>query len=167
MAERLKVVVGLLAMIAAFNYWVYLIQTTPKDNGPKISILVFVGGSLLILVPALCLLLYDLLPRGGQRSRKTTNNIGGKAEEMALSLWRVDGQPKIMSDRTAVCLAHFSWTNRCFILTVRQGHPDMERFCQLHQGDIIELESLSRGMGCAPEHELCDYLRIKSVQSAA
>jgi hypothetical protein len=58
---------------------------------------------------------------------------------------------------------HMSWGRWAFILSVRPGHPDIELFRKLKAGDIVEFEPLTEGMECALEHELCGYLRIKSI----
>lgn len=124
-------------------------------------------------------------------SRLATSGSVHDAKKVALSLWSVDGtmgEAKRQLERTAkiahdlgyagklheaeednedtwvvVRFRHMSFGRRKFTLPVRPGHPDIEQFRRLKTGDTVEFEPLSEGMECALEHELCGYLRIKSV----
>ncbi len=96
---------------------------------------------------------------------KTTGLIShavDKAKQIASSLWKVEN-PKIIDDDVVIRLRHLSWSTQSFILPVRPGHPDIHKFRNLRGGETIEFEALNSGMECALEHELCGYLRIKSI----
>lgn len=111
------------------------------------------------------------------------------AKKMALSLWYVDGTlteslkelerlgetAKVLGykkrldskvyddDWVVVRFRHMSFGRWKVTLPVRPGHPDIDKFRQLKTGETVEFEALSTGMECALDHELCGFLRIKSI----
>ena len=97
-------------------------------------------------------------------ARMATKGSVDNAKKVALSLWRVDGNVRTTIDKfTVVQFRHLSWGRASFILPVRPGHPDVKKFATLHDGDTVEFEPLEQGMECALEHELCGFIRIKSI----
>jgi len=124
-------------------------------------------------------------------SRLATSGSIRSAKKVALSLWYVDGTmtetkkdlertaqiarnlgymgrlPKVEEDEedgfVVVRFRHMSFGRWKFTLPVRPGHPDIEQFRRLRTGDTVEFEPLTEGMECALDHELCGYLRIKSI----
>src|SRR5690348_11404239 len=98
-------------------------------------------------------------------ARSATRESVMSAKKVALSLWRVDGDAQTIDDFAVVRFKHLSWGRVSFVLPVRPGHPDLKKFTELQSGDTVEFESLDQGMECALEHELCGFIRIKSVSS--
>lgn len=99
-------------------------------------------------------------------SRIATANSVQNAKKMALSLWQVSKEHSSLGEKDGwvfVEFRHFSFGNWTVLVLVRPGHPDVEQFRSLQKGDTVEFEALSQGMDCALEHELCGFLRIKSV----
>ncbi|MGC9598864.1 MAG: hypothetical protein ABSE18_00570 [Minisyncoccia bacterium] len=105
---------------------------------------------------------YLLLNEKRWRQNATEHSVMN-AKIVASSLWCVGGKPMITDEGTTVRFNHFSWPSRSFILPVRPGHPDITRFGKLHEGNTVEFEALPEVMECSLEHELCGYLRIRSV----
>ncbi len=99
-------------------------------------------------------------------SRIATADSVQNAKKIALSLWQVLSDPMYSEEKgswTFVKFQHFSFGNWIVILPVRPGHPDVEQFRSLREGNTVEFEALSKGMDCALENEICGFLRIKSV----
>jgi hypothetical protein len=136
----------------------HLIRDTPANifYPVAIGILVLVTGPLLWI-----------LINQKRWSRMATVGSIENAKKIARSLWRVSGPVLLKDDAAVMRFRHFSFGRWSFILPVRCGHPDIEQFRQLKDGDIVEFEPLSAGMECALEHELCGFLRIKSISDTA
>lgn len=129
-----------------------------RDTSANVFYPVFMVFALLVLGPMLYLLINQK-----KWSRIATMGNVYSAKKVALSLWRVDGDPMVGKDFAVLCFTHMSWRNYFFVLPVRPGHPDIEQFRQLKNNDTVEFDALSEGMECALEYELCGYLRIKEV----
>lgn len=93
----------------------------------------------------------------------TTQDSVRSAKKVASSLWRVDGPVLNKGDVAVMRFRHLSFSRWTFILPVRPDHPDIDQFRHLKDGDTVEFEALSEGMECALHHELCGFIRIKSV----
>ena len=156
-------------LIFALGAQIYLIQQS-ESTGNKARIISWVRDSpawqfygLMVLCAAPFLIgLYSLINQK-RWSRMATKGSVFNAKKIALSLWRVDGNPMIRDGFAVMQFRHMSWGRQYFILPVRPGHPDIEQFRRLIHGDTVEFKPLPEGMECALEHELCGYLRIKSV----
>ena len=99
-------------------------------------------------------------------AKKATETTLEYAQRIATSLWRVGANFPAQSGLIGLRLRHYSWQSRSFILIVRIGHPDAKLFKQLQENDVIEFEVVNDPkVEFALEHELCRYLRIKSVTS--
>ena len=128
-----------------------------RDTPAEIFYPVFIGFT--ILAPGL---FFWMLVNQKRWSRMATKDSVFKAKKVVLSLWCAEN-PMIIEGSPVIRFRHVSFGRQSFILPVRPGHPDIEQFRRLKDGDTVEFESLSEGMECALEHELCGYLRIKSI----
>jgi len=166
MKRKILIVFGLLFVIVFFGLQ-YQAMQQPEVQARMQSLLrdtpahVFypvVLGFMVLIVGSFA---YILLNQG-RWSRAATRGSVLNAKKVAMSLWSVE-TPRIIQGCPVIRFRHMSWGRWSFVLPVRPGHPDVERFSQLRHGDTVEFESLAKGMDCALEHELCGYLRIKSV----
>ena len=156
-----------------------------RDIPANIFYPVFIGFTVLVLGPVLWILVNQK-----RWSQMATSGSIRNAKKMALSLWYVDGtmaetKKRLMEleetakrlgyksrkllpekkdeDLVVVRFRHMSFGRWKVTLPVRPGHPDIDKFRHLKTGDTVEFEALSEGMECALDHELCGFLRIKSV----
>ncbi len=166
--RKLWLAVAVLGLVAFLGGQLYMVQTAPPENKARLASWVrespawqFYGLMGLASIPFL-ITLYIVVNQK-RWSRMATSGSIRNAKKIALSLWLVDGQPMLNEGFAVVRFRHMSFGRWRFILPVRSGHPDIEHFRRLQEGDTVEFEPLSEGMDCALEHELCGYLRIKSV----
>ena len=106
-----------------------------RDTPASIFYPVFIGFAVLVLGPVLYIMVNQK-----RWSRMATKGSVFNAKKVALSLWRVSGQPLIKDDWAVMRFRHVSWGRHSFILPVRPGHPDIERFRRLNNGDTVEFE---------------------------
>lgn len=138
------------------------LQGLIRDIPAYILYPVVIGFVVLVLIPVLITIFGHKMLAQGEEIRSVRN-----AQKVALSLWRVDGWPMNKGGGwTVMRFRHLSWSRQYFVLPVRPAHPDIEQFRKLNNGDVVEFEPLQKGMECALEHELCGFLRIKSISSA-
>lgn len=97
-------------------------------------------------------------------SRVAAEAVLYDAKRIAASSWHVEGT-RDTGGLLAIWLRNTSWSQWSFLLPIRPGHPDIDQFRKLKTGDIVKFTSLSEGMDCALEHELCGVLRIKKIIS--
>jgi len=154
------------------GFQLYLIQSMPPEGQKRMASLVRdtpagIFWSVAVGFTILVGLVLWILINQKRWSRSAKSGDVQNVKKVALSLWQVEKHfaktDKDGSSWVAVQFKHVSWSNWIFILPVRPGHPDIEQFRQLKVGDTVEFEALSEGMECALEHELCAYLRIKSI----
>jgi hypothetical protein len=167
MNKRLAAVVCALLLVGFFGFQWALHQNPEvqkrdlaliRDTPAVIFYPVFFGFVVLAIGPTLWIMI-------NQRrwSRLATKGSVLNAKKITLSLWKVDGNPRVIDDFVVARFRHLSFGRWVFTLPVRPGHPDIEMFRQLNDGEKVEFEALSEGMECALEHELCGFLRIKSI----
>lgn len=87
-----------------------------------------------------------------------------RAKNTAKSLWIVRNR-FLNGDSVIIEFSHYSFNTNTFMLPIRPGHPDIEKFRKLKENDVVEFVALDRGLDCALPSELCGYLRIVSVQT--
>ena len=118
-----------------------------------------------IMAVGLCVVYWATI--GHRRwAKKATETTFQYAKRIATSLWCVSSDVLVESDFIGLRLRHYSWPSRSFVLPVRIGHPDVGLFKQLQKDDVVEFEAVNDPhVEFALEHELCRYLRIKSVTS--
>lgn len=164
-----RVIVLTLVLFAAmqlFQYWVLPGAEPEKElldlfrNTPEhIFYLVFIGFTAFMLGFAVYVIL-------GHKhwAQRVTMRYAQQAQNVATSLWRVDGDPFRNGEWIVMKFAHVWWESKTFVLTIRPEHPDIKQFHRLNSGEVVEFEPLSESMECALDFELCGYLRIKSVE---
>lgn len=164
----LKAWLSIAGLVLLAGFLVYMTQNAPAENKERLLRLfqempapifysIFGIGGVLPMVLLFWILISQ--KRWSQMARRASVH---EAKKVALNLWQVEN-PGAMQDWMVVGFRHPSWTRLSFILPVRPGHPDIEQFRRLKDGDTVEFEPLSEGMECAFEHELCGFLRIKAV----
>ena len=131
----------------------------------QVFLIVFVPLSIVSAAYALACLL-PVLMKSKWWARSATRLNVQRSQKISSSLWRVDVNPVVAAqkNRIVVYFTHLSWGNRYLVLGVRNGHPDILRFCGLKEGDIVEFESRDEALASLLPQELCAYLRIKSVR---
>ena len=167
MRRKLLVVLALIcvATFLGVQYWALQQKETQvrlasliRDTPDHIFYPVFIGVIALSVGPIIWIMI-------NQRrwSRLASSGSVLNAKKVASSLWHVDGEPMVKGGWAVMRFRHLSFGRQSFILPVRPGHPDIKLFQQLKHDDVVEFEQLSEGMDCALDHELCGFLRIKSV----
>ncbi len=168
-----KIVAGIVAvacLVVIVGAQLYLMQTPAgkqglreihqvlRDTPAGIFYPIFIVFALVTLGPV-TLLLFGHKKWALSASKRSVL----RAKKVALSMYRVDGPIMLKEGSAVMCFRHLSWSHLGFVLPVRPGHPDIERFCRLRDGDEVAFDPLEECLECAIEHELCGFLRIKTI----